>query len=80
MCAQIRVNCVCVCLCEHDTHPRGLRSGTGVRRHADEHSFALRYGVYQFVKQYTEKVSDKALIMETEGGQDQTREAPLRFK
>lgn len=42
MCAQIRVNCVCVCLCEHDTHPQGLRSGTGVRRHADEHSFALR--------------------------------------
>ncbi len=29
-----------------------------------------RYGVYQFVKQYTEEASDKDLIMETEGGQD----------
>ncbi len=75
MCAQIRVNethCMCVCLCEHDTHPRGLkygRSGETCRRTRfcpEVH----RYGVYQFVKQYTEEASDKALIMETEGGQD----------
>lgn len=70
MCTQICVNetrCVCVFVCVsriliHEVWDMVQECGPWGMVHS--------YGVYQFVKQYKEEASDKALIMETEGGQD----------